>query len=91
MKKQELVAKIADKSELSKADAERAINALVDVVGESLVQDENVTIPGLGQFKTKQNAERQGRNPQTGEAITIQASRGATFKVSKSLKDLVKQ
>lgn len=89
MNKAELVAAIAEKTELSKKDAESALKAFVDTVTEELVKGEKVQLVGFGAFEVVERAERKGRNPQTREEITIAASKAPKFKPSKNLKDLV--
>lgn len=89
MTKKELVAALADTLNLTRSDAERTFDGVVDVIVSSIVEGEEVSIPGLGSFKITERAERTGRNPQTGEAITIAASKSVNFKASKQLKDAV--
>ncbi len=90
MNKSELIAKIADKAELSKKDAEKALNAFVDGVTEALVAGDKVVLVGFGSFETKKRAARKGKNPQTGAIIDIPATTVPSFKVGKALKDAVK-
>jgi DNA-binding protein HU-beta len=89
MSKAELVEKIAEQAKLTKVDAERAVNAFISVLTDSLKQGEDVTLVGFGTFTTGDRAERQGRNPQTGEAITIAAKKVVKFKPGKALKEEV--
>ncbi len=89
MSKAELVEKIAEQAKLTKVDAERAVNAFISVVTDSLKQGDDVTLVGFGTFTTGDRAERQGRNPQTGEAITIAAKKVVKFKPGKALKEEV--
>ena len=89
MNKTELVAAVAAAAELSKQDAEKAVNAAVESIANALVQGEKVQIVGFGTFETKERAARTGRNPVTGESIEIAASRVPTFKAGKALKDKV--
>ena len=89
MSKAELVEKIADQAKLTKVDAERAVNAFINVVTASLKGGEDVTLVGFGTFAVGQRAERSGRNPQTGEAITIAAKNVVKFKPGKALKEEV--
>ncbi len=91
MNKNELVTSVADKAGLTKKDAEKAINALFASVEEALVRNEKVQIIGFGTFEVKEREERKGRNPRSGEEITIPASRNPVFKAGKSLKDAVNQ
>ncbi len=90
MNKSELIAKIAEKAELSKKDAEKALNAFVDGVTEALVAGDKVVLVGFGSFETKKRAARKGKNPQTGAVIDIPATTVPSFKVGKALKDAVK-
>ena len=87
MSKAELVEKIADQAKLTKVDAERAVNAFINVVAASLKDGEDVTLVGFGTFAVGKRAERSGRNPQTGEAITIAAKNVVKFKPGKALRD----
>ena len=89
MNKTELIAAVAERSELSKKDAEAAVTALVDVVTESLRREEKGQLVGFGSFEVKVRAERMGRNPQTKEPIPIPASKAPVFKAGKALKDAV--
>jgi len=89
MSKAELVEKIADQAKLTKVDAERALNAFLNVITASLKEGEDVTLVGFGTFTVGDRAERQGRNPQTGEVITIAAKKVVKFKPGKALKDEV--
>ena len=87
MNKSELVAALAQKAELSKKDAEKALYAFVDVVTETLKAGDKVQLVGFGTFEAKERPARSARNPRTGEAIEIAASKTAAFKVGKALKD----
>ena len=89
MNKAELVSAIADKAELSKKDAEAALKAFTDVVTEELQKGEKIQLVGFGTFEVSERAARTGRNPQTGEEMTIPASKAPKFKAGKALKDLV--
>ena len=89
MNKTDLITAAAEKSGLSKKDAERVVNALLDTVTASLTKGEKVQISGFGIFETKEREARVGRNPRTKEAIQIPASRLPAFKASKTLKDAV--
>ncbi|MCI8446913.1 MAG: HU family DNA-binding protein [Eubacterium sp.] len=91
MNKAELVAAIADKTELSKRDAEAALKAFTDVVTEELKKGEKIQLVGFGTFEVSERAARTGRNPQTGEEMTIPASKAPKFKAGKALKDLVNE
>ena len=91
MNKTELIAAIADKTDLSKKDVEAAVTAAVDVITAALSQQEKVQLVGFGSFEVKTRAERVGRNPKTNEAIQIPASKTPVFKPGKALKDAVAQ
>ncbi len=83
----DLVAKVASTADLSKESAAQAIEAIAKTISESLHAGEEVRYSGLGIFDISARAARQGRNPQTGEAISIAASKVARFRAAKSLKD----
>lgn len=87
MNKAELVAAIAEKTELSKKDSEKALKAFIDVVTEELKKGEKVQLVGFGTFETSKRAAREGRNPQTGETMKIAASVAPKFEPGKALKD----
>ena len=89
MNKSELVVALAQKAELSKKDAEKAVNAFVEVVTESLKAGEKVQLVGFGTFESKSRPARVARNPRTGEEIKIAASKAAAFKAGKALKDSI--
>lgn len=89
MNKSELVAAMAEKTELSKKDAEKALKALVDVVTEELTKGEKIQLVGFGTFDIAERAAREGRNPQTGAAMKIPSSKAPRFKAGKALKDAV--
>ncbi|MDE6971208.1 MAG: HU family DNA-binding protein [Eubacterium sp.] len=91
MNKAELVAAMADKAELSKKDAEAALKAFTDVVAEELRKGEKIQLVGFGTFEVSERAARTGRNPQTGEEMTIPASKAPKFKAGKALKDLMNE
>ncbi len=90
MTKADLVEKIAEKANLTKADAERSLNAFIDAVETTLVKDGKLTLTGFGTFAVETRKERKGRNPQTGAEITIPASKVVKFRPGKLLKDAVK-
>ena len=87
MNKQELIAAIAEKAELEKDDAKKALNAFIEGVGDELKKGEKIQIIGFGTFEVSERAAREGRNPQTGEAMEIKASKNPKFKAGKALKD----
>ena len=89
MNKAELIAAIAAKVGGTKKVAEEYVNAFVDVVSESLVNDEKVQLVGFGVFETRKRAARKGRNPQTKAEIRIPASKAPVFKAGKALKEVV--
>ena len=90
MNKSELIQAIADEAELSKHDAEEFINAFISVVTQELKDGNDVTLVGFGVFHVSERAERQGRNPQTGETLTIPATKKPRFRPGKPLKEAVK-
>ncbi len=87
MNKTELVAAIAEKTELSKKDAEKALKAFTDVVAEELKKGEKIQLVGFGTFEVAERPARTGRNPMTGKTIEIAASKAPKFKAGKALKD----
>lgn len=89
MNKAELVSAIAEKSGLSKRDAEKALKAFTDVVSEELKKGEKIQLVGFGTFEVAERKERTGRNPQSGKEMRIPASKAPKFKAGKALKDLV--
>ncbi|CAK0775581.1 DNA-binding protein HU-beta [Gammaproteobacteria bacterium] len=90
MNKSELVDKVAEKADLSKASAGKAVDALVEAVAESLQEGESVTLIGFGTFSVRERAGRSGRNPRTGEILEIKASKTVGFKPGKTLKERIK-
>ncbi|MBQ1994173.1 MAG: HU family DNA-binding protein [Lachnospiraceae bacterium] len=91
MNKTELVAAMAEKAELSKKDSEKALKAFIDVVAEELKKGEKIQLVGFGTFEVAERAAREGRNPLTGEKMTIKASKAPKFKAGKALKDIVNE
>ena len=89
MNKTELVAAMAEKAQLSKKDAEAALKAFTDVVAEELKKGEKIQLVGFGTFEVSERAARTGRNPQTGEDMTIPASKAPKFEAGKALKDSI--
>ena len=89
MNKTELVTAIANNTELTKKDAEAALKAFIDVVGDELSKGEKVQLAGFGTFEVVERAAREGRNPRTKETIQIPASKAPKFKPMKSLKEKV--
>ena len=89
MNKTELIAEIAAKAELSKKDAAKALDAVVEVVSCAMANGDKVQLVGFGTFETRERAARDGKNPRTGEVVKIAASRVPAFKAGKALKDKV--
>lgn len=89
MNKAELISAVAEKSELTKKDAEKAVNSMISVITETLAKGERVQLVGFGTFEVRDRAERKGRNPQTREEIVIPASKAPVFKAGRALKDSV--
>ena len=89
MNKSELIAAIAEHANLTKADAGRALDSLIKTIETTLKAGDSVALVGFGTFEVKERAERTGRNPQTGAAITIAAAKIPAFKAGKNLKDAV--
>ncbi|MFC4766421.1 HU family DNA-binding protein [Effusibacillus consociatus] len=90
MNKTDLIAIVAEKAALKKVEAEKAVNAILDSIGEALKNGEKVQLIGFGTFETRQRSARTGRNPQTGKEITIPATNVPAFKPGSGLKDLLK-
>ncbi len=89
MNKSDLIDAVARKAEMSKADAGRAVDAFLGAVTGALMEEDTVSLIGFGTFSVKHRAARMGRNPRTGEAIQIKASKNPSFKAGKGLKDAV--
>lgn len=89
MKKVELIESVAEKAGLTKADAGRAVDAMVASITEALVKGDRVPLVGFGTFATSKRAARTGRNPQTGAEVKIPARTAVTFKAGSALKDAV--
>ena len=89
MNKTELVAAVAEQADISKKDAEKALKAFVDVVTEEMKKGEKVQLVGFGTFEVSERAAREGRNPQTGKTMKIEACKAPKFKAGKALKDLI--
>lgn len=90
MNKTELIAAVADKADLSKADASRAIDSLFEVISKALKKKDKVSVVGFGTFMVRERAARTGRNPKTGAPLKIKASKTPSFKAGKALKDAIK-
>ena len=91
MNKSELIASMAEKSKLTKKDAEVALKAFIESVEEALEKGEKVQLVGFGTFEVSMRAEREGRNPQTGETMKIAACKAPKFKAGKALKDAINE
>jgi DNA-binding protein HU-beta len=89
MNKSDLIDAIADSAELSKADAGRALDGVIDSITGALKAGQSVSLVGFGTFSVRDRAARTGRNPRTGETIKIAASKNPAFKAGKALKDAV--
>jgi len=89
LNKAELVASVAEKAEMTKKDAEKAVNALFASIEEALARGDKVQLVGFGTFEVKERAARVGRNPRTGEEISIAATKVPVFKAGKALRDAV--
>jgi DNA-binding protein HU-beta len=87
MNKEDLVNAVAEKTSLSKKDTEATINAVIDSVTEALAKEDKVTLVGFGTFQVRERAAREGRNPRTGEVLSIPAKKTPTFTPGKGLKD----
>ncbi len=89
MNKADLINALAAKNEISKKDAEKAVNAVLGLIEEALKNGEKVQIMGFGSFEVKERAARNGKNPATGATIQIPASKAVVFKAGKALKDSI--
>ena len=89
MKKSDISSHVAGQASLSKAAADSAVNTVFSAISDALAREETVTIAGFGTFSTKRRPARQGRNPRTGESITIAALKVPSFKAGKTLRDAV--
>ncbi|MGI6678154.1 MAG: HU family DNA-binding protein [Dehalobacterium sp.] len=89
MNKTDLITSVSEKTDVTKKDAERLINAVLSSIEEALANNEKVQLVGFGTFEVKERAARVGRNPQTGETINIAAAKVPTFKAGKGLKEAV--
>ncbi|MEA3421363.1 MAG: HU family DNA-binding protein [Acidobacteriota bacterium] len=88
MTKTELIDKVGEKTDLTKKDASEAVNAVLETIETTLKSGDSIALPGFGTFSVKERSERKGRNPQTGEEITISAGKSAKFKAGKNLKNI---
>lgn len=89
MNKTELVNAVAEKADFSKKDADKAVAAVLDSITDALAQGDKVQIVGFGTFEVRARAEKQGRNPKTGEVMIVPASNLPAFKAGKALKEAV--
>lgn len=89
MNKSELIAEVANKAELSKKEADAAVNAVIDVITETLVKGDKVQLVGFGTFEVRERSARVGRDPRTNKEINIPASKAPAFKAGKALKETV--
>ena len=89
MNRAELIAAMAKKADLTQKDAEKALKAFTEVVADELKKGEKIQLVGFGTFEVSERAAREGRNPQTGETMTIAASKAPKFKAGKALKDAI--
>lgn len=89
MNKTELIMAVAEKANISKKDADTAVNAVIDTIVETLAKDEKVQLVGFGTFEVRSRSVRQGRDPRTNSPITIPASKVPAFKVGKAFKSAI--
>ncbi len=89
MNKAEFIDSVADSAELTRAEAARAVDAVVSTVSRALKKGDTITLVGFGTFSVRKRAARTGRNPRTGDSIKIKASKNPAFKAGKALKDAV--
>jgi len=89
MNKSDLINAVASKAELTKKDAEAAVSAVISSISEALASGESVQLVGFGTLEVRDRAAKQGRNPKTGEPITVPAAKVPAFKAGKALKDSV--
>ena len=89
MNKTELIAAVAEKTDLSKKDADAAVSAVLGAITDALIAGDKIQLVGFGTFEVRNRAAKQGRNPRTGETMTVPASKVPAFKAGKALKDAV--
>ena len=89
MNKTELIAAVAEKADLSKKDADAAVSAVLGAIPDALKAGDKIQLVGFGTFEVRNRAAKQGRNPRTGETMTVPASKVPAFKAGKALKDAV--
>lgn len=90
MTKTEMIVELAERTDLSKVDAEKVLKAFIETVEDTLAKGEKIQLTGFGTFEVIERAAREGRNPKTGESMSIPETKSPKFKPGKSLKDLVK-
>jgi DNA-binding protein HU-beta len=90
MNKAELIDAVATKSDLTKQDSKKAVDVLFETISNTLAKEEKIQLLGFGTFEVRERAERTGHNPQTGEEMTIPASKVPAFKPGKELKEAIK-
>ncbi|MFZ2446564.1 MAG: HU family DNA-binding protein [Syntrophobacteraceae bacterium] len=90
MTKAELVAKMAETTGIARSTAEKALNGFISTVSQALAENNKITLVGFGTFDIAARAQREGRNPRTGQPITIPSSKAVRFKAGNRLKDAVK-
>jgi len=89
MNKTELISAVAEKTGYTKKDTTLVVDTVIETITEALIAGDEVSIAGFGKFSVAERAEREGRNPQTGETLVIAASKAPKFKAGKALKDAV--
>lgn len=89
MNKSEIVAVVADELDVTRKDAERTVDKIFELITQALEDGDKVVISGFGSFEVRERAQREGKDPRTGETITIPAQKTPAFKAGKSLKDAV--
>jgi len=88
MTKTELIENVAQAADMTKKEAAQAVNVVLDTIEKALKNEDSVALPGFGTFSVRERSERKGRNPQTGEEITIPAGKAVRFKAGKNLKNI---
>ncbi|UOF89735.1 HU family DNA-binding protein [Fodinisporobacter ferrooxydans] len=91
MNKTDLIQQVSEKADLTKKDASKAVDAVFDSIVQALSEGDSVQLIGFGSFEIRERSARKGRNPRTGEEITIEASRIPAFKAGKAFRDTVQQ
>lgn len=89
MKKADLISALAGKSGIKKVEAQKVIDALIEIIGDELAKGEKIQIAGFGTFEVSERPAREGRNPRSGETLTIEASKSPRFKAGKAFKDRI--